>query len=113
MILKTKNKMGILPLLEKRLDVLNVEIRSLRNQQHFIVKLLKSDRALSRIRVMDKDSWVKLLETAGLDESARSKWHTEFERLAPDAHQNFLESLGIPEKEVTLIRKASRIRRRG
>ncbi len=107
-IMKTGGKRGVLPLLEKRLDALNGEIRALRNQQHFIVKLLKSDRALSRTRVMDKESWIRLLEAAGLDQAARDKWHAEFERLAPDAHQDFLESLGIPAKEVALIRKYSR-----
>lgn len=112
-VLKTRSKRSVLPLLEKRLDALNREIRALRDQQHFIVKILKNDRALSRIRVMDKENWIRLLETAGLDEAARNKWHTEFERLAPDAHQNFLESLGIPAKEIAQIRKFSRIGRRG
>src|SRR5512143_812109 len=111
-ILKARSKRGIIPLLEKRLDALNGEIRVLRSQQHFIVKLLKNDRALSRIRVMDKESWIKLLQAAGLDKAARNKWHAEFERLAPDAHRDFLESLGIQAKEVTLIRKYSRQGRR-
>jgi DNA-binding transcriptional MerR regulator len=111
-IMRTRGKRGVLPLMEKRLDELNREIRALRSQQHFIVKLLKNDRALSRIRVMDKDSWIALLSTAGLDEAARDRWHAEFERLAPDAHQDFLESLGIPAKEVALIRKYSRQGRR-
>ncbi len=107
-IMKTRGQRGVLPLLEKRLDALNREIRALRGQQHFIMTLLKNDRALSRIRVMDKDSWIRLLEEAGLDRAAREQWHTEFERLAPDAHRDFLESLGIPPKEVALIRKLSR-----
>ncbi|MGE5809783.1 MAG: MerR family transcriptional regulator [Nitrospirota bacterium] len=107
-ILKTRGERGIVLLLEKRLDTLNREIRALRSQQHFIVKLLKNDRALSRIRVMDKESWIKLLQTSGLDEAARNKWHSEFERLAPDAHRDFLESLGIPAKEIELIRKYSK-----
>ncbi len=107
-ILKMRGKRGVVPLLEKRLDALNREIRALRSQQHFIVRLLKNDRALSRIRVMDKESWIKLLDTAGLDQAAREKWHAEFERLAPDAHEDFLESLGIPAKEIALIRRYSR-----
>lgn len=107
-IMKTRGKRGVLPLLEKRVDQLNKEIRALRSQQHFIVKLLKHDRALSKIRVMDKKSWIKLLQSAGLDEAARNKWHAEFERLAPDAHQDFLESLGISAKEIELIRRYSR-----
>ncbi len=107
-IIKKKGKRGVVPLLEKRLDQLNRDIRALRSQQHFIVTLLRNDRALSRIRVMDKESWIKLLQSAGLDQAARNKWHTEFERLAPDAHQDFLESLGIPAKEIALIRKYSK-----
>ncbi len=107
-IMQARGRRGVLPLLEKRLGALNSEIRALRGQQHFIVTLLKNDRLLSQIRVMDKESWIRLLEAAGLDQAARDKWHTEFERLAPDAHQDFLESLGIPPKEVALIRKYSR-----
>jgi len=107
-ILKTQGNRVVIPLLEKRLDSLNREIRALREQQHFIVKIVKNDRALSRIRVMDKENWIRLLESAGLDEAARNKWHAEFERLAPDAHQSFLESLGIPAREVAVIRKYSK-----
>lgn len=107
-ILKKRRKRSVLPILEKRLDALNKEIRALRSQQHFIVQLLKNDRAVSRIRVMDKESWIKLLQASGLDEEARNRWHSEFERLAPDAHRDFLESLGIPAREVALIRKYSK-----
>jgi DNA-binding transcriptional MerR regulator len=107
-IMKTRGKRGIVPLLEKQLDALHKEIRALRSQQHFILMLLKSSHALSRISVMDKENWIRLLESAGLDEAVRDKWHAEFERLAPQAHQDFLESLGIPAKEISLIRKYSR-----
>lgn len=107
-IMKKGGRQGIVSLLEKRLDALNREISTLRSQQHFIVKLLKNDRAISKIRVMDKESWIRLLEAAGLDEAARDKWHAEFERVAPDAHQEFLESLGISRPEVKLIRRYSR-----
>jgi len=111
-IVRAGGRSGIRQILEKRLDSLSREIRSLRGQQHFIVKLLKNDRALARIRVMDKESWIRLLEAAGLDQSARERWHGEFERLAPDAHQDFLESLGIASKEVALIRKFSKRRQK-
>jgi len=107
-IMKKKGKRGVVPILEKRLEELNREIRALRSQQHFIVQLLKNDRAITKIKVMDKESWIKLLETAGLGRTAREKWHKEFEKLAPDAHRDFLESLGIPAKEVALIRRFSR-----
>lgn len=112
-ILAGGGKKGIRPLLEKHLDALSREIRALRDQQHFIVKLLKNDRALAKIRVMDKAGWIRLLDAAGLNEAARNKWHAEFERLAPDAHQDFLESLGIPAKEVQLIRTFSKKTQKG
>jgi len=35
-------------------------------------------------------------------------WHIQFERMEPEAHQEFLEfleSLGIPKGEITKIRK--------
>jgi MerR family transcriptional regulator, thiopeptide resistance regulator len=107
-IMETRGNTMVVRILEKRLDDLNKEIRALRSQQHFIVKLFKNNRALKRVHVMDKESWIKLLKSAGLDDAARNKWHEEFERLAPDAHQDFLESLGITGAEIALIRKWSR-----
>lgn len=35
-------------------------------------------------------------------------WHKEFEKLEPDAHQEFLESLNIDEQEIKQIREWSR-----
>jgi hypothetical protein len=37
-----------------------------------------------------------------------NRWHAEFERQAPEAHEDFLASLGIPPAERALIRKRSR-----
>jgi hypothetical protein len=36
------------------------------------------------------------------------RWHSEFERSAPDEHQEFLEFLHIPEPEIKTIREQSR-----
>jgi len=36
------------------------------------------------------------------------QWHIEFERLFPDDHQAFLASLGIPQKDIDVIRAFSR-----
>jgi hypothetical protein len=35
------------------------------------------------------------------------QWHMEFERLFPDDHQGFLESLGIPRDDIKAIRALS------
>lgn len=36
------------------------------------------------------------------------RWHSEFERLAPEAHQDFLEFLGIDASEIDSIRQRAR-----
>ena len=56
---------------------------------------------------MDKAGWVEILQSSGMDEHAMLKWHSEFERLSPEAHQDFLESLNIEENEIQDIRKRS------
>ena len=37
-----------------------------------------------------------------------SRWHVEFERLSPEAHQDFLEFLGLEDDEIARIRGWSR-----
>lgn len=94
--------------LERQVDLLNQKIQDLRRQQHLIVGLLKEIRPDEpAIKVMDKQSWVRLLKSAGMDEKAMGGWHQAFEQLSPDAHQHFLESLGIPADEVRAIRRWS------
>jgi DNA-binding transcriptional MerR regulator len=99
-------------LLEARLDHLNVEIERLRDQQRVIVRLLANRNKLARARAIDKQGWVSILRAAGLDDAAMHRWHIEFERVAPQAHHDFLESLGLPKPEVARIRRWSRVRRR-
>ena len=57
---------------------------------------------------MTKEKWVALFEAAGIDAAARQRWHAEFEAREPQAHQAFLEWLGIPGAEVAHIRAHSR-----
>jgi DNA-binding transcriptional MerR regulator len=90
--------------LERRLDALNQEIQDLRAQQQVITKLLKDKRLLAGSRVLDKQRWVALLRAAGLDDEAMGKWHVAFEKMSPEAHQDFLESLGIDSREIAEIR---------
>lgn len=91
-----------------RLDWLNAEIARLRDQQRVIVELLKQRALLQKARTLDKRRWVEILAAAGLDRAAMHRWHVEFEALAPEAHQDFLESLGIAAKEIESIRVRSR-----
>ena len=54
---------------------------------------------------MDRKSWSKLLEIAGLDERARHKWHLEFEKMSAEAHRDFLEQLGFSKIEIQNVKK--------
>jgi len=94
--------------LEQRLSSLNDEIQALRNQQKVILSLLKNTGTEHDARVLDKATWVSILQGAGLDEAGMRQWHIEFERTSPEAHRDFLESIGIGHDEIETIRAWSR-----
>lgn len=90
--------------LRRRMREIGEEIRALQNQQQLLGKMLKVQSLGELPRKVDKQDWVEMLQAAGMDEDALKKWHGEFERRAPEAHNEFLLALGIPEDEVQLIR---------
>jgi DNA-binding transcriptional MerR regulator len=96
--------------LETRLRALGAQVQALRRQQQVLVDLLCSRHARRRARSLDKAGWVAILRASGLSEDDMRRWHVEFEASAPEAHQDFLESLGIPADEVSRIRRWSRER---
>lgn len=77
------------------MDQINNEIQDLRFQQNVIVKLLEDEGLKKSTRIVTKEMWVSFLESAGLDKKGRRNWHIEFEQSMPEAHQDFLESLGV------------------
>lgn len=90
--------------LEGRLLNINSEIQKLRNQQKVILNILENETLVRDSRLMTKEVWVSILRAAGLDDAGMKNWHIEFERSSPEAHQDFLESLGIEKDEVAAIR---------
>ncbi|MDX2418535.1 MAG: MerR family transcriptional regulator [Xanthomonadales bacterium] len=94
--------------LENRLFSINSEIQKLRNQQQVILKILENENLERNTRVITKEIWVSMLKAAGLDEAGMKNWHIEFEKTSPEAHQDFLESLGIEKDEIAAIRDWSR-----
>ncbi len=94
--------------LEKRLFSINKEIQLLRNQQNIIIKIIENEGLINNSRIITKSKWVSLLEAVGLDENGMKKWHSEFEKTSPEAHQDFLESIGIDYIEISSIRTWSR-----
>ncbi len=95
-------------LLKRRLQQLEDEIRRLRGHQSVILRLLRSKDILRRTKDMTKEKWVAIMKAAGFSEDDMHRWHREFERAAPDDHNEFLQYLHIPEKEIHEIREWSK-----
>jgi DNA-binding transcriptional MerR regulator len=95
-------------LLQKRMSETAANIRSLRSQQRLLAGMLSRMASGSPPPAVDKRLWVEMLRAAGMDQNAMNRWHTEFELRAPEGHNEFLVSLGIPADEVLRIRRWSR-----
>ncbi|MFT3868981.1 MAG: MerR family transcriptional regulator [Nibricoccus sp.] len=93
--------------LHRRLTELNHEIAALRRQQEIVLKLLPRKGHDRLARAMTKEKWVHLLRSIGLNDTEMMQWHAAFEKQSPPAHQDFLESLGIPTAEIRRIRAHS------
>lgn len=92
-------------ILRHRLSDINNEIGRLRRQQRLILSLLDDKSFVGRTRMLTKEQWISYLRKAGLNEEGMDRWHEEFEHSSPEAHQDFLESLGLPAQEIRLIRQ--------
>ena len=91
-------------ILEQRLLQLNHEINALRAQQQVLVELLGEASNLVQSKVMNKQQWTAILRSSGMNEQDMRNWHIEFETSMPQAHEDFLQSLGIDEQERAIIR---------
>jgi DNA-binding transcriptional MerR regulator len=91
------------PILERRLQDLEGEIRQLQDQQRLIIELLQNPGLLDGLQAMDKATWVALLRASGFSEADMDRWHIAFESTDPGRHQRFLAFLGLSEEEVARI----------
>ncbi|HLJ47477.1 MAG TPA: MerR family transcriptional regulator [Bryobacteraceae bacterium] len=94
--------------LKRRLMELSVEIERLRDHQQAIARLLKDTDQFRRFPMVTKEKWVEVMRAAGFSEADMHRWHSQFEKSAPQEHQEFLEFLHIPADEVQSIREWSR-----
>jgi DNA-binding transcriptional MerR regulator len=94
--------------LKRRLLELDAEIERLRGHQRAILKLLRHNITLKRTDMVTKEKWVAIMKAAGFATADMERWHAEFEKMAPEEHQEFLEFLHIPAEEIQHIREASR-----
>jgi MerR family transcriptional regulator, thiopeptide resistance regulator len=97
-------------ILRRRLQALDREIEELRRQQRCIVQILKQKPIRQEANVINKKRWVEIMKAAGLSEQDMSNWHVQFEKMEPEAHQEFLESLGIEPSDIKKIRDHSKSR---
>jgi DNA-binding transcriptional MerR regulator len=95
-------------ILQRRLRVLSREIANFQRQQQCIVQLLKQRQIQQGAEMINKDRWVEIMKAAGFEEQDMRNWHVQFEKMEPEAHQEFLESLGIEDAEIRKIREWSR-----
>ena len=95
-------------LLEKRMRETAERVVGLKNQQRLLAGMLRQVASGRRPASVDKKLWIEMLRAAGMDQNAMTRWHMEFERRAPEGHNEFLLSLGIPSDEVARIRRLSR-----
>ena len=58
--------------------------------------------------VISKQRWVEIMTAAGFSEQSMQEWLKTFERMEPQGHQEFLESLSLDQDEIARIRKWSR-----
>ena len=94
--------------LQRRLVELSAEIEKLRDHQRAIARLLKDTDKLRRFAMVSKEKWVEVMRAAGFTDDDMHRWHAQFEKSAPEEHQEFLEFLHIPADEVRSIRDWSR-----
>jgi len=89
-------------ILRDQFNSLEQEIQKLRQQQKAIVMLLEQPTLLEQ-NMVTKQRWVEIMKAAGLNEQDMKNWHKQFEKMEPDAHQEFLESLSIDAEEIKKI----------
>jgi MerR family transcriptional regulator, thiopeptide resistance regulator len=99
---------GAAAILERRLVAIDAEIDALRDHQRAILRLLQRSRSFGRNQMITKDKWVAIMRAAGLKDEDMNRWHAEFEKNAPQEHQEFLEYLHIGADEIAKIREWSR-----
>jgi DNA-binding transcriptional MerR regulator len=95
-------------ILKRRMVELNAKMQTLRGHRKAILKLLQNKSSFGRKKVMTKEKWVPIMKASGFSEAAMRKWHTEFERSAPEELRDFLTFLHIPQDEIRSIREWSK-----
>lgn len=95
-------------ILAARLEEINKDIRLKRLQQKLIISMLKNRGDEEAGLLTDEPTFSAILKSAGLDEETMKNLHIQYEKNSPQAHQFFLEFLGLPDEMITRIRERSK-----
>lgn len=83
------------------------QIETLREQQKGICALL-GKAPLLKHSALNKERWIEVCHAAGFDDETLDNWHRQFEKVQPEAHEQFLTSLNIDSEEILRIRNRYR-----
>jgi DNA-binding transcriptional MerR regulator len=92
--------------LRRRLAEIGQAIERMREHQRAIARLLNTAE-MRKDRMITKEKWTSIMSSAGFTKEDMQRWHAEFEKTAPQEHQEFLEFLHIPAAEIRAIREQS------
>jgi DNA-binding transcriptional MerR regulator len=106
--LLAERRTGAAAVLKRRLSEIAAEIDRLREHQRAIAQLLKHTVPIRSDPMITKEKWTQIMKSAGFTADDMHRWHAEFEKSAPNEHQEFLEFLQIPANKVDSIREWSR-----
>jgi len=93
-------------ILTEQFNQLETQIQTFKQQQLAIVGYLEAPQMIDG--QMTKEKWTEIMQASGMNDDDMHNWHREFEKLQPQAHQAFLQSLQINGDEVAAIRAWSR-----
>jgi DNA-binding transcriptional MerR regulator len=90
--------------LEEQIGVLNRQVSQLRTQQRVVLSLLELSSKQSGNRTLSKETWTAMFRAIGMTDDDMRQWHANFEKNMPEAHADFLHSLGLASDEIRRIR---------
>jgi DNA-binding transcriptional MerR regulator len=90
--------------LEEQIGVLNRQVSALRTQQRVVLSLLELSSKQTGKRTLSKETWTDMFRAIGMSDAEMREWHANFEKNMPDAHADFLHSLGLSVEEIRRIR---------
>lgn len=90
--------------LEEQIGILNRQVAQFRAQQRVVLSLLELSASKPRRRTLSKETWSEMFRAIGMSDEEMRRWHTNFEQTMPEAHTDFLHSLGLDAEEIRRIR---------